>query len=163
MENIKDTMLIDKILNSCPNPQRSDLGGLLYKAQLEFGYLNEAIIRRISRYVGVSATEAYGYASFYSMYNLEKPGKYIIKICKGTPCHIKDGDRLVNDLIQFLGIADGETSEDGLFTLELTSCLGLCALSPVVMINDKTYTRVKFAQLKDIISDIRQLESGGAG
>ncbi|HQB60079.1 MAG TPA: NAD(P)H-dependent oxidoreductase subunit E, partial [Spirochaetota bacterium] len=79
MEEIKTSNIVDNILKKYENPKKSDLSKALLDAQNEFGYLNEDILKKISAYIGVSATEAYGFASFYSMYNLEKPGKYIFK------------------------------------------------------------------------------------
>lgn len=159
MEDIKTTNLLDKILKKFHSPQKSDLGKVLLEVQNEFGYLSEEVIKKISNYLGVSATEAYGFASFYSMYNLEKPGKYLIKACKGTACHIKGAGRLIKDIENYLGIKAGETAKDGLFKFEVSSCLGVCALSPVIMINDKTYSRVNFKIVKSLIDDIRKEET----
>ncbi|HPO49342.1 MAG TPA: NAD(P)H-dependent oxidoreductase subunit E [Spirochaetota bacterium] len=159
MEDIKTTNLLDKILKKFPSPQKSDLGKVFLEVQNEFGYLSEEVIKKISNYLGVSATEAYGFASFYSMYNLEKPGKYLIKACKGTACHIKGAGRLIKDIENYLGIKAGETTKDGLFKFEVSSCLGVCALSPVIMINDKTYSRINFKIVKSLIDDIRKEET----
>ncbi|HQB60295.1 MAG TPA: NAD(P)H-dependent oxidoreductase subunit E, partial [Spirochaetota bacterium] len=82
-------------------------------------------------------------------------GKYIFKICKGTACHIKGAKRLINEIEQYLGIKEGETTPDGLIKLETSSCLGVCALSPVLIINDKTYVRVNSKIVKSLIDEIR--------
>lgn len=155
MEDIRNSNILDKILKKFTSPQKNDLGKILLEVQNEFGYLNEEVIRKIAIYVGVSATEAYGFASFYSMYNLEKPGKYVIKACKGTACHIKGANRLIKDIEDYLEIKAGETTKDGLFKFEVASCLGVCALSPVIMINDKTYSRVNSKIVKTLIDEIR--------
>jgi len=155
MEEIKISNIIDNILKKYAPPKKSDLSKALLDAQNEFGYLNEDILKKISAYIGVSATEAYGFASFYSMYNLEKPGKYIFKICKGTACHVKGAKRLIKEIEQYLGIKEGETTPDGLIKLETASCLGVCALSPVLIINDKTYIRVNSKIVKSLIDEIR--------
>lgn len=159
MHHIKKINKIDNIINKYPNIQKSDLGKILAEIQNEFGFLTEDIIKRVSVKVGVSATEAYGYASFYSIYKLKKPGKYIINVCKGTACHVKGAQRLIDDLMNYLNVKEGETTKDRLFTLDLSACLGVCALSPVMMINDKTYTRVNFKIAKSLLEEIRKKET----
>ncbi|MCG8569823.1 MAG: NAD(P)H-dependent oxidoreductase subunit E, partial [Spirochaetes bacterium] len=136
MEKLLKSKKIDQILEDFQNPQKSDLGKILLRFQDEFGFLNEDIFKKVAQHIGVTATEAYGYASFYSLYYLTKPGKYIIKICKGTACHIKDGPRIISDIEHYLEIKTGETTKDGLFKLEKVSCLGICASAPVIKIND---------------------------
>ena len=159
MEDIKNSNILDRIFKKFTSPRKDDLGKIFLEVQNEFGYLNEDIIKKISNFVGVSATEAYGFASFYSMYNLEKPGKYLIKACKGTACHIKGAGRLIKDIENYLEVKAGETTKDGLFKFEVASCLGVCALSPVIMINDKTYNRVNSKIVKSLIDEIRKGEN----
>lgn len=158
MENLKISKILDSLIKKYPNPERSDLGKLLSDAQTEFGYLSEFVIRKISNHVGVSATEAFGYASFYSMYYLQKPGKYIVRVCKGTACHVKGARKLIENIESFLKIKEGEITKDGLFQLEVASCLGVCALSPVMMVNEETYSRISFSSAKKILTDIRRKE-----
>ena len=155
MKDIKSSNIIDKILIKYDKSKKSELSKILLELQNEFGYLNEDLIKKASFYLGMSATEAYGFASFYSMYNLEKPGKYILKICKGTACHVKGGNRLIKEIEAYLDVKEGETTKDGLIKFETASCLGVCALSPVLIINDKTYTRVNSKIIKSLIDDIR--------
>lgn len=157
MTEIKNSNIIDKILARYDKTKKSDLSKILLEIQNEFGFLNEEIIKKVSSYLNISKTEIYGFASFYSMYNLEKPGKYIIKICKGTACHVKGSTRLIKEIESYLGIKEGETTSDGLIKLETASCLGVCALSPVIIINDKTYTRVNAKIVKSLIDEIKQL------
>jgi NADH-quinone oxidoreductase subunit E len=155
MESIIISNLVETIINKYNSPQKKDLGKILLDMQNEYGYLNEEIIKKVSNYLGISATEAYGFASFYSLYNLEKPGKYIIKICKGTACHIKNSTHLIRDIENYLGLKIGETTKDGLITFDVSTCLGVCALSPVLMINDRIYTRVNLKIVKSLIDDLR--------
>ncbi len=155
MTEIKNSNIIDKILARYDKTKKSDLSKILLEIQNEFSYINEEIIKKVSNYLNISPTEIYGFASFYSMYNIEKPGKYIIKICKGTACHVKGSARLIKEIESYLGIKEGETTSDGLIKLETASCLGVCALSPVIIINDKTYTRVNTKIVKSLIDEIR--------
>ncbi len=156
--DVRENNKIDLILSKYDPTQKSDLGKILLELQQEFQYLKESIIKRVSKFLNISATEIYGYASFYSIYNLYKPGKYVIKICKGTACHIKGASRMINDIEAYLDIKLGETTFDGLFKLDTASCLGVCSLAPVVMINDKTYTRVNTKILKSLIDEIKSEE-----
>ncbi|HOJ64924.1 MAG TPA: NAD(P)H-dependent oxidoreductase subunit E [Spirochaetota bacterium] len=161
MHEIKKSNIIDKILARYDKTKKSELSKILLDIQNEFGYLNEEIIKKTANYLGISSTEIYGFASFYSMYNLEKPGKYIIKICKGTACHVKGSSRLIKEIEGYLGIKEGETTKDGLIKLEVASCLGVCALAPVVIINEKTYTRVNAKIVKSLIDEIRASHKDG--
>ncbi len=154
--DIKISNKIDNILVKYPAKNKSDLGKILTEMQSEFRHINETIIKKVSGYLGISLTDIYGYASFYSIYSLEEPGRYIIKICRGTACHVKGAKRLLDEIEKILGIKPGETTEDKLFTLEVSSCLGICSLAPALIINDKTYTRVTGASLRTIINSYKQ-------
>jgi NADH-quinone oxidoreductase subunit E len=145
---------LDAILSRYSTPLKNDLSRILMDAQNEFGYLNEQIIRKVSGYLGISATEAYGFASFYSVYKLKKPGRHLIRVCKGTACHVKGAKRLLSDIEEYLKIKTGQTTEDGLFTLDTSSCLGVCALSPVMMIDDKAYTRINSKIALNLIREL---------
>ncbi len=158
MDTINRNNKLEILFRKYPSPQKSDLGKILSDAQNEFGYLSEEVLKKVATYVGVSATETYGFASFYSMYNLEKPGKYVIKICKGTACHIKSASRIISEIENSLGTKAGETTKDGLFKFEVSSCLGICALSPVIMINDKIYSRVNSKIVKSLIDELKSEE-----
>jgi len=156
--DIKENNKIDAILSKYDSTQKNELAKILLDLQGEFGYLKESIIKRVSKFLTISATEIYGYASFYSIYNLQKPGKYIIKICKGTACHIKGASRMVKEIETYLDVKLGGTTPDGLFKLDIASCLGVCSLAPVITINDKTYTRVNAKILKSLIDELKDKE-----
>jgi NADH-quinone oxidoreductase subunit E len=156
MKRIQDSNRLDSILKQFENPAQSDLGKILLAVQQEFVSLDEHLIRRVAEYVGVSATEAYGYATFYSMYKLHTPGRIVLKVCNGTACHVKGAKRLVEDIENYLGIKTGETTADGLITFEISSCIGVCALAPVLVINGRTYTRVNFKIIQNLIDEIRR-------
>ncbi len=155
-DNIKLSNRIDEVLQKYPSRDKNDLGKILTELQTLFRHINEKMISKVGTYLGISTTEIYGYASFYSIYSLEEPGKYIIKVCKGTACHIKGAKRLIDEIEKILSIKPGETTEDKLFTLEVSSCLGICSLAPAMIINEKTYSRVTTALLRTIINDYRK-------
>ena len=112
---------------------------ILQKAQDIYGYLPIDVIYHIAKRVGSTPARVLGVATFYAQFRLQPIGKYLIMLCQGTACHVNGSERIEAAIKQELGIEDGETTEDGLFTLKNVACLGCCSLSPVMMINDETY------------------------
>ncbi|MBA7581095.1 hypothetical protein ES708_22995 [subsurface metagenome] len=112
---------------------------LLQSAQESYGYIPEIAVHYISEVLQIPAAEIYGVITFYSQFRTKPLGKYIIKICQGTACHVNGARLILNALKNELGIGIGETTECGRFTLQSVACLGCCSLSPVMMINNKTY------------------------
>jgi NADH-quinone oxidoreductase subunit E len=100
----------------------------------------------------------YGVATFYAQFRLSPVGKNIIRMCHGTACHVQNVTAVTEDLIEELGIKDGETTADGLFTLETVACLGCCSLAPVMMISDETYGKLDGKKAVKIIKDMRRKE-----
>lgn len=112
---------------------------ILQNAQDIYGYLPVDVILHISQRTGIKITKIMGVATFYSQFRLQPVGKYLIMLCQGTACHVNGSLQIEKVINEYLGIKDGETTEDGLFTLKNVACLGCCSLSPVMMINDETY------------------------
>ena len=112
---------------------------ILQKAQEIYGYLPFEIQNVIAEELGVSLSEVYGVATFYSQFTLTKKGEYKIGVCLGTACYVKNSQGILDRLSQELNIPVGTTTEDYKFTLEATRCLGCCGLAPVMMINDDVY------------------------
>jgi NADH-quinone oxidoreductase subunit E len=106
--------------------------------QDEFGYLPEDALRTVSAELGVSLSEIYGVASFYARFYFTPRGKNIVRVCTGTACHVRGAGRVLAGFEDGLGLKDGETSPDLKYTLETVSCVGCCALAPVVVVNEKT-------------------------
>lgn len=131
---------------------------ILQKTQEIYGYLPMDAIYRISERTGVSPAKIMGTATFYAQFRLQPIGKYLIMLCKGTACHVNGADSIGDVLTGELGIEDGGTTEDGLFTLEYVACLGCCSLSPVMMINGETYGQLDGQKAVKIINDYRKRE-----
>jgi NADH:ubiquinone oxidoreductase subunit E len=106
--------------------------------QEEFGYLPEEALKVVSQELGISLAEIYGAATFYTRFYFAPRGKNIVRVCTGTACHVRGAARILAKLEDGLGLKDGETSPDLKYTLETVSCVGCCALAPVVVVNDKT-------------------------
>ena len=132
---------------------------ILSDIQKEYGYIPLEVQELVSELTGTPVSDIYGVVTFYSFFSLTPKGKYVIGVCLGTACYVK-GSQLVLDKFQdLLGIAPGETTKDGLFTLDALRCLGACALAPAVSINGKVYPMVQVSQVEKIIADYRAKEA----
>lgn len=132
---------------------------ILQKAQDIYGYLSHDAINYIAEETGINPAKIYGVATFYAQFRLKPVGKYLIMLCKGTACHVNGADLVEESIVEHLGINDGETTEDGLFTLNNVACLGCCSLAPVMMIQsadgEETYGNLTKDSVKDILDEIR--------
>lgn len=129
---------------------------LLQSAQDTYGYIPESAINYISEIVGIPAAEIYGVITFYAQFRLKPMGKYVIKICEGTACHVNGTKTISRAIQEELGISYEETSDDGLFTFQSVACLGCCSLAPVVMINEETYGRLTPKKIQQILRDYKK-------
>ncbi len=117
----------------------SQLIAVLHRVQNHFGYLGEAQLDAVAQLLQVPQADVSGVASFYHYFRLTPRGKFVIRICLGTACYVKGGERLAEKFKSELGIDFGETTKDGLFSLEPSRCLGTCGLAPVIMINEQVH------------------------
>ncbi len=150
-----DLSLMDEVLDTYADTKGS-LITILQKAQEIYGYLPMDVIRLISDRTGVKPAKIMGVATFYTQFRLQPVGKYLIMLCKGTACHVNGSDMIEKTVTETLGIKDGETTPDGLFTLKNVACLGCCSLSPVMMINDETYGRLTPQKTKEILAQLAE-------
>lgn len=133
---------------------------LLQSAQETYGYVSETAIRYISGVTGIPESEIYGVITFYKQFRLRPLGKYLVRLCDGTACHVNNSKTLkeiIEDELQLEGV---DTTEDGLFTLQFVACLGCCSLAPVVMINDQTYGRLTPQKLRQILKKYKKEGNG---
>lgn len=128
---------------------------LLQAAQDTYGFIPETAIDQISEIVGIPSAEIYGVITFYSQFRLKPLGKYLIKICDGTACHVNGSERIAGTIEDELQISGNDTTEDGLFTLQKVACLGCCSLSPVIMINDETYGRLTPKKVQQLLKEYK--------
>lgn len=133
-----DFSLLSHVLAKYGDTQ-SNLITILQKAQDIYGYLPKDVMYHIAEKIGISPAEVIGVATFYSQFRLSPIGKYLIMSCQGTACHVNSSERVSAAISEYLGIKNGETTQDGLFTLENVACLGCCSLAPVIMINGEAY------------------------
>jgi NADH-quinone oxidoreductase subunit E len=129
---------------------------LLQSAQDHFGFIPRHAIRHISGVTGIPESEVYGVITFYSQFRLRPMGRFVIRACDGTACHVSGSSLIINTIEDELDIAVGETTEDGLFTLHTVACLGCCSLAPVIMINDDTHGNLTPPRLRKLLRSIRR-------
>ena len=153
---------LDKIINEYGG-KKSNLIAILQKVQEVYKYLPEEAMTYIGTKIeGVSPATVYGVATFYAQFSLEPKGKYEIKLCDGTACHVRGSMPVYNSIIQRFNLKDGKfTTDDGMFSVETVSCLGACGLAPVVVVNGKYYPQMTTDAMKVIIDTILEREKGG--
>ena len=128
---------------------------IMQKAQELFGYLSMETQELIADSLNIPVTDVYGVATFYAQFSLQPKGQYVIGVCTGTACYVKGAASILAEVEKVLGIHSGETTADGLFTIQDTRCLGCCGLAPVMMINDDVYGRLVPADVKGILDKYR--------
>ncbi len=142
--------------------EKSNLIKVLQTEQKKEGFISDAAIERIAEEFDLPVVEVEGVVSFYTQFKRVPPGKYQIMVCDGTACHIIGSTLILNWITDDLGIKDGETDEEGLFSLESVACLGCCSLAPVISINGKVYGKLDRKKLLKIIADYKKKEAAGA-
>ena len=133
---------------------------VLQKAQEAYGYLLPAVLERIAASLGIPATTVYGVVTFYAQFRLKPVGRHTIRACHGTACHVAGANKITEAFERELGIREGETTPDCLFTLESVACLGCCSLAPVAMVGDETYGRLSGDKVAAIVAEYRKQERG---
>ena len=135
---------------------RGSLITILQKTQEIYGYIPVDAVYHIAERTGETPAKIMGVATFYSQFRFQPIGKYLILLCKGTACYVNGAERIIDAIQDELGIGNGETTEDGLFTLSVVSCLGCCSLAPVMMINEQTYGSLTPDKTRGILRDLRK-------
>ncbi len=154
---VSDFSLLEDVLNEYAGSS-GNLITILQKAQNIYGYLPKDVMYRIAERVGVTPADVMGVATFYSQFRLTPIGKYLIMACQGTACHVNGSERVAAAISEYLGIGNGETTADGLFTLENVACLGCCSLAPVIMINGEAYGNLTPDSAVSVIKALQEKE-----
>lgn len=135
--------------------KRENLVPALQDVQEQDGYISENSVEALAEYFNLSRSDIYSVVSFYAQFKFKKPGKHTIKVCKGTACHVRGSGSLLAALEERLGIKEGETTSDGLVSLERVACLGACALAPAMVVDEKVYGRVTLAEIQKILEGLK--------
>lgn len=149
---------IEKINGICDKyaREKTPLMLILNEVQKEYGYIPLEVQKLISDKTGISVAEIYGVVTFYPFYSLAPTGKYVIGVCLGTACYVKGAQRIIDKFSDILGIKPGETSADGLFTLDALRCIGTCDVAPAVTVNGKVYSKLTVDEVPGIVNEYRQ-------
>jgi NADH:ubiquinone oxidoreductase subunit E len=148
---MKNEERMKELIFKYPAEKRFSLA-IMQDIQKEFNYISKDAMKTISEYLAIPLSKLYGMATFYKALSLEPKGKYVIKVCDGTACHIRSSTVIISELEKLLGIEVGEMTRDGLFSLETVNCVGACALAPVMVINGEYYGKLTPKDIADIIS-----------
>ncbi|MBN1369996.1 MAG: NADH-quinone oxidoreductase subunit NuoE [Dehalococcoidaceae bacterium] len=123
----------------------------LQETQDIYGYLPETALCHLSRELNIAMSKVYSVATFYAQFYLERRGRNIVRVCRGTACHVRGGKAVLNSIENRLGIKDGQTTGDYKFTLETVACLGACAMGPVIMVGEKYYGKMTPAKIEALL------------
>jgi NADH-quinone oxidoreductase subunit E len=145
---------IDEVIASYP-ASREHLISILQEVQGEYGYLSRDSINRISEYLKLPSSKVFGVATFYNQFKLNAPGRIQIQICRGTACHVKGSLNLLDALTAALGIEVGQTTKDGMFSLETVACLGCCSIAPAMMVNGRFFGRLDKKSVEELVEKFR--------
>lgn len=151
-----DMKVIDEILER-HNYDKSMIIAIMQDVQEVYRYLPQEALEHIAAKTGMSESDLFGVATFYGNFSLDAKGKYVLKVCRGTACHVRKSADVLQALQEATGLSEKKSiSDDGLFTIEIVSCLGACGLSPVVMVNDTVHAAMTPDKAKDLVADLRE-------
>ena len=149
---VKINEICDRYVN-----ERTPLMMILSDIQKEYGYIPLEVQELVSERTGVSVAEIYGVVTFYSFFSLKPKGKYVIGVCLGTACYVKGAQQVIDKFSEVLGIKAGETTADGLFTLDALRCIGACGIAPAVQINGKVFPKVTVDSIPKIVNEYKAM------
>jgi NADH-quinone oxidoreductase subunit E len=132
---------------------------VLQEIQETYGHVPPIAIQRVAEHLNIPASEIYGIVTFYAQFRLEPLGKNLVRVCHGTACHLGGAEMVAEALAQVTGAREGETSADGLFTVERVACLGCCSLAPCIMVNNETHGRLTPESVSKVVTEMRRAEA----
>ena len=156
MLDTKTKEKLDNILVRYGSPGKDELIPILQDIQEEFGYLPKEVLLKVSKFLKIPESNIYGVATFYALFKLAPSGKKIIRVCRGTACHVKGGARILSEIEKRLGIKPGETTPDMEYTLETVACIGACALAPNITIRKELYGQITTKKVTEVLCDRHQ-------
>lgn len=147
---------IDEIIRKYLNTQRDSLIPILQEIQEELGYLSEEAIIKVGEYLKLPSSKIYSVATFYDQFRFEPKGKFNIRICRGTACHVAGSEAVLREVERQLKISAGQTTRDGMFSIEVVNCIGACGIAPVIAINGDFYNKITPANIREIIQSCKE-------
>lgn len=156
------TSRIDEVLARHPGAARDSLIPILQEVQEAQGYLSEDAMKRVGQHLKLPASKVYGVATFYNQFRFSAVGQFHIALCRGTACHVKGSAKVLDALKLALKIEPGQTTKDGMFSLEILACIGACGLAPAMLVNGETYANVTPDSVRAILHDCRKRSAKNA-
>lgn len=154
-DETKNMVEFVKNLISTHSLDKTKIINVLQKVQQEFGFLSRDAMASIAEELRIPEIDVFGVATFYAQFRFNKPGKYNIKVCEGTACHVQGGKNLMEEIERTLKIGHGETTEDSMFSLERVACLGCCALAPVLVVDENVFGSCTPAKVGKVLRKTR--------
>lgn len=148
----------NEIYGKYPKKDASCLIDLLQDVQEHFGYLPDSEMQSVARHVDIPVSRVYGVATFYNQFRFQPLGKYVIRVCRGTACHVQGSMGILTTLENELGIKAGQTTKDLLFTIETVACIGACSIAPVIAINDEFHGGLTTKSLQKLLKSYQRVE-----
>ncbi len=145
----------EEILSKYNGSGRESLIPILQEIQEEQGYISRETIEEVGEFLDLPASKIYGVATFYNQFRFEPLGKYHIQVCRGTACHVLGSLTVLEELQKILKVQPGQTSRDGLFSLEVVACIGACGLAPLIAVNEEFHAKVTPESIRQIIDDYK--------
>lgn len=152
---VKDKL--DEIL-SHHTGKKEELIPILQEAQEQFGYLPSEVMLKVAKFLQLPESAIFGVSTFYAQFKLVPSGRRIVRVCRGTACHVRGGARILREVEKWLGLKPGETSDDLEYTLETVACIGACALSPTMTVDKETYGQMTTKKVAEIFGDKSQVQ-----
>ena len=153
---------IQQILSTYPNAKRDSLIPILQEVQEWQGFLSREAVAEIGQHLNLPAAKIYGVATFYNQFRFSPLGKYHIQVCRGTACHVKGSAKVLEMVQRELKVDAGQSTRDGVFSLEVVACIGACGLAPVIAINGEFFAKMTPEKVKKIINSYRKEEKKNA-
>lgn len=147
---------VETILSEHANAERDSLIPILQEIQETVGFLSEESIIKVGKHLNLPTSKIFGVATFYNQFRFEPKGRFHIQICRGTACHVLGSATVLDELQKILKIKAGQTSKDGLFSIEVVACIGACGLAPVICVNGEFHAKVNSNSIKEIIENYKK-------
>lgn len=147
---------MENVMQKYQDAKRDSLIPMLQDVQEIQGYISKEAVMMVGKHLNLPASKIYGVATFYNQFRFNKPGRYHVQICRGTACHVKGSLNLLDNLQRELKIKAGETTRDGLFSIEVVACLGVCGLAPVICVNGEYFANLTSDELKKVLKNLRK-------
>jgi NADH-quinone oxidoreductase subunit E len=148
--------VVEEVLKRYPEAGRDKLIPILQEVQEEEGYLSKESVIQVGDHINLPVSKIYGVATFYNQFRFKPYGKFHIQVCRGTACHVKGSENVLHALSKNLGIEAGDTTRDGMFSLEVVACIGACGLAPVINIDGDFHAKVTTDGVKKILREYRK-------